>query len=227
MQIAIRSTDQSCVGVDRMPSLAFLYLEAKSRVVESGFGNEIRWQAQVSPDGIDERTFLREAAWVILSSGMRESVIRDKFPAFSKAFCDWKCAMAIYRQRSICADRAMSVFGHQGKIAAILALAEHVYRNGFEAVERRLKAEGPEFLQRFPYLGPATSMHLAKNLGLDVVKPDRHLIRASRAARFESPSAFCAAIAEEIGDRVAVIDIVVWRFATIERRYEAHFGQCS
>lgn len=214
-------------GVGFMASLGFLYLIAKSRVVESGYGDEIRWQTQIQYDHIDERTFLREMAWVILSSGMRESVIRNKFQSFSQAFCDWESARVICLKRSKCASRAMAVFGHKGKVAAILNITHHIDRYGFDSVRLGLEVNGPEYLMQFPYLGQATAFHLAKNLGLDVVKPDRHLIRAAAAACFESPELFCDAIAKVIGDRLAVIDIVVWRFATIEPQYEAFFAKCG
>ena len=208
-----------------MPSLSFLYLQAKASVVEAGYSDEIRWQAKTCPRRIDEPTFLSEAAWVILSAGMREAVIRRKFSRFSDAFYKWQCARSIWRHRRSCANRARNVFAHDGKIAAILTITEHVAHREFAAVLQDLEEEGTSYLMQFPYLGPATSFHLAKNLGVDVVKPDRHLIRIAHAARFRSPSALCDAIAREVGDRLAVIDVVLWRFATIYSEYESYFSR--
>jgi len=41
-------------------------------------------------------------------------------------------------------------------------------------------AEGVWFLQQLPFIGPVTAFHLAKNLGIEAVKPDRHLCRLSK-----------------------------------------------
>jgi len=205
--------------------IAARYLEAKTAVIEEGFGPEIDWQNNLSFDEIGESDFLREGAWVILSSGMRESVIREKFTKISKAFVDWKSANAIVRQKADCRRQALSVFGHRGKIDAIIELAERVYVAGFGAIWSRLAAEGVPYLQTFRYMGPATARHFAKNLGLDVVKPDRHLLRVSRATGFESPAALCDMIAKAVGDKKSVVDIVIWRFATLRENYLEHFGQ--
>ena len=40
-----------------------------------------------------------------------------------------------------------------------------------------MRTEGVNYLTTFDQIGPVTAFHLAKNLGLDVVKPDRPLVR--------------------------------------------------
>ncbi len=86
---------------------------------------------------------------------------------------------------------------------------------GFGKIRAKIASSGVAFLQTFPSIGPITSDHLAKNIGLDLVKPDRHLTRLSQAAGFTSPVDLCRAIADLTGDKLAVIDIVLWRYATI------------
>jgi len=171
-----------------------------------------------------EPMVLREAAWVILSSGMRESVIRAKFCRFSEAFLDWHCAKSICRNELTCRERASAVFGHQGKINAILTFAHYLSDVGLYFFLAELKQIGAKFLQRFPYLGPATSKHLAKNLGIAVAKPDRHLIRIAHAANVHCVDKLCAVISDSIGEAVATVDLVLWRYATLNRRYEADFA---
>ena len=85
------STTNGC----RALALAAAYMTAKERVIQSGFAHEIDWQHNVALESITESSFLREAAWVILSAGMREQVIRDKFPAISTAFRHWARAADI------------------------------------------------------------------------------------------------------------------------------------
>lgn len=217
----IRSTLQLDGSED---TLLRAYLTAKASVIEAGFADEIDWQDDVSFAEIQESDFLREGAWVILSSGMRESVVRRRFPHISEAFLNWASAATIVQQRESCRHRALAIFNHSGKIDAIIDLADQVERAGFDVVRQRVEAEGVRYLRTFPYMGPATSHHLAKNLGLDVVKPDRHLTRISCTLGFESPSGLCNAICRGTGEKRAVVDLVIWRFATLDPGYLEHFA---
>ncbi len=80
------------------------------------------------------------------------------------------------------------------------------------AFRNQIEHEGIDFIRTLQFMGPATSYHLAKNIGLDVVKPDRHLVRIAESAGGFSPNDFCEMIAQQTGDKVSVIDIVPARF---------------
>jgi len=206
--------------------LAESYLSAKETVIEDGYAAEIDWQDEVQFAQVTEHRFLREAGWVVLSSGMRETVVRLKFPAISVAFCSWQSAHQIVSNSKRCRKRALTVFCHQQKIGAIIGIAERIYARGFKHFKDRIGNEGVEFVRTLPFMGPATSYHLAKNIGLDVVKPDRHLLRVASAAGYKSPRSLCEDedIAAFVGDRVSVIDLVIWRFATLNPNYVEHFS---
>lgn len=204
-------------------SLTEAYVTARQEIIERGFGCEIDWQAQRNFEEVTESSFLEEAGWVVLSSGMKESVVRAKFPQLTRAFCDWSSARAIVQAEASCRRRAMATFAHAGKIEAILAIARRVHRVGIEEIKRSVGSEGVNYLGSFEFIGPVTRYHLAKNLGLDVVKPDRHLSRVAAALGYPSATDLCSAIAEETGDRVAVVDLVIWRFATLRPDYVDHW----
>lgn len=199
------------------------YLKIKEAVIEKGFAAEIDWQNNIQLSQIRECDFLREAAWVILSSGMRETVIREKFPAISEAFYFWQSANRIVTNLERCSVRALAIFGHQRKIDSIIAIAERIVTDGFENFKICIRDDGVEFIQTLPFMGPATSYHLAKNIGLDVVKPDRHLLRVAASTGYESPEHLCEDIAKSVADRLSVIDLVIWRFATLNPNYIEYF----
>jgi hypothetical protein len=201
------------------------YLGAKECVVRAGFAHEVDWQDDLSFDRTSETDFLREGAWVILCSGMRESVVRGRFARVSQAFGNWKSAEGIVRHEGKCRRRALSVFCHRAKVDAIIGMARRVAREGFSAVREHVHSEGVSYLRTFSYIGPTTAFHLAKNLGLDVAKPDRHLLRVCSATGFGSPENLCSAISRETGEKIAVVDLVIWRFATLRTDYLDHFGQ--
>jgi hypothetical protein len=118
----------------------------------------------------------------------------------------------------------MRVFNHAPKIRAIGSLCERVANEGFHKIRKKIKSGGVEFLRTFAFIGPVTSYHLAKNIGLDVVKPDRHLVRLSQAAGFSSPKELCQVISDTTGDSLAVVDIVLWRYATVTSNYVRLFA---
>jgi hypothetical protein len=191
----------------------------KEHVVSMGYSREIDWQDARSLSLLSEREFLAEGAWVILSSGMRECVIARRYPLVSQAFKDWVSAKLIATHRRECEGQALHAFNNQAKISAIGALCAKVHSSGFRRVIERIKTEGVTYLTTFDHIGPVTSFHLAKNIGLDVVKPDRHLVRMAAAADYPSPEELCLAIAEVTGEKLSVVDVVLWRYATLNPRY--------
>lgn len=208
-------------------SLVQAYLIAKQAVIRQGFAAEIDWQDGVVFDALNETTFLRESAWVVLSSGMREAVVRKKFPQVSLAFFDWKSAKEIVKRSEVCQRKALLCFGHEPKIRAITKIAEVVWRQGFSKVRKDILADGVEYLAQFPYIGPATKYHLAKNIGLPAVKPDRHLLRVAHKVGYDSPYSMCSEISSIVGDKISVVDLVIWRYATLHTDYLRIFPQES
>jgi hypothetical protein len=184
-------------------------------VIDAGFADEVDWQSEIRFAHLTESSFLAEYAWVVFSSGFRESILRRKFPELRRAFLGFTSATTIAQRRAQCRRDALSIFGHQGKVTAILDLCKRVQADGFDHLRAQLELRGVEFIDELPFMGPATSYHLAKNIGLDVVKPDRHLVRIAKALGYASPYDLCVSIRDLVGDALSVIDIVIWRYATL------------
>jgi len=85
-----------------------------------------------------------------------------------------------------------------------------------------LSADPVAALQIFPFIGPTTSWHLAKNLGFDVAKNDRHLARLASANGYDDAHSLCRVISKATGEQVGIIDIVLWRYAVLCSR-PSHF----
>lgn len=195
------------------------YVDAKEVIIGEGFESELDWQQGLDFASSQESDFLREAAWVILSSGMREVTIRMKFPEITTAFLGFNNATDIIDNASKCRTDAMELFSHAGKIDAIISMAFRVVIDGFETIKNLTSHYGVKYLQSFDFIGPVTSYHLAKNLGLNVSKPDRHLCRVAEVSGFDSVAELCEKISKITGDSVPVVDLVIWRFATIRSDY--------
>ena len=204
--------------------LVDVYLSIKDTVIERGFAWEIDWLTESDFNRVSESDFLRESAWVVLTTGFRESVVRSVFGSLSSAFLDWRSAAVIQANSAQCRRAALRVFRNERKIDAMLAISSVVALDGFERVRFLINERTIDYLQTLPYIGSVTAFHLAKNLGLPVAKPDRHLTRIAHAAGFGSPQDLCECISERVGDPVHVVDLVLWRYATLVSGYLASFS---
>lgn len=221
--MAARRPRRQCVP----PGVVIAYLDARCFLEQSGYGPEIEWQERVRLGALDESQFLAEFAWVVLSAGMRETVVRKRYADFSYAFLDWHSAAEIVHNATHCREAALRVFCHERKVDSILEAAAWIDEHGVTELQRGLETHGASYLRRFQFMGPATSLHLAKNLGVQVAKPDRHLIRLAQAAHVRSAARLCREISRVTAHPTSVVDLVLWRYATLDRDYARHFREAA
>lgn len=191
------------------------YASAKARLAEIGYAGEVEWQAGIAGQEFTEPDLLREAAWVILCSGFREKVVRQRFEFISLCYCDWESAEAILANEECCIRTAASVFGNRRKLRAIADVARRIQSTGFQSLRRRIQENPIRELSAFPYVGPVTAYHLAKNLGFPVAKNDRHLQRLAIENGFANAHELCEYVSQATGDPVPVVDIVLWRTSVL------------
>jgi hypothetical protein len=195
------------------------YYQAKRSVYQHGFFSEIYWQEKANTESVDVQTFLSEHAWVILSSGMNVKVVEKLFVSLAPIFRHWKNVDYILKHKIQIKLAASQRFAHSSKLDAIIHMSVYVAAHGLADTMNSIQQSGTEFLEQFPFLGPATSKHFAKNLGFNISKPDRHLVRISKKFGYLSTDNLCREISEKTGDKMNVIDVVLWRYATINRNY--------
>lgn len=169
------------------------YFKLKNTLIAEGYEDEIIWQTELQPV-TDPIVFRNEAIWVIINSGMKAQVARLIHTRLWQAINDKK--------------DLSTAFKHTGKVAAIQYILDN-YKILFITYEQ--SKDKIQSLKAIPFIGPITCFHLAKNLGHDCIKPDRHLVRISKG----SPVSFCKNLSRLTGDKVSVIDIVLWRAANL------------
>lgn len=207
----------------KKPDIVAAYYLAKDVVLHAGFGEEIKWQGSLNFDNVTESGFLREHAWVALSAGMHERVVRQRFQAVSRCFYDWESADTIVTREDSCRRLALQHFNNYRKIEGIIETARIITSVGFKSYKEAIRLNPLQVLQSLPFVGPVTCYHLAKNIGLPYAKPDRHLVRLANSVGYSNVQQFCKVIGEFTGDSVPVVDIVLWRFATIKNAYLSIF----
>lgn len=193
------------------------YLEVRAAVSTAGYAEEVEWAEGLRPPTCPV-TFALELGWVIVNSGMR----------FRVADGLWRGDEARGRigiGRLLQAGRsAGEEFRHVGKVKAL----DHVWQRREVLLAEFLSVVGDEnrieWLGRLPWIGPITRYHAAKNLGVDTAKPDRHLARlagrpdwatAKITDLYPAVMALCCPLAEASGDRIATVDMVLWRAAEL------------
>jgi len=188
------------------------FSKAWSYVEQAELLGEVVWQREANFTEFTESELLREHAWVALCSGFRESAVRRVFDHVSLCYCDWESAEAIVSVGEICCTTAALRFANRGKLLGILSTAKYIKNIGFDEFKQSVLVDPINRLQVLPFIGPVTSWHLAKNLGLDVAKPDRHLVRVSERLGFRSADDLCRELAATTGEKAKVVDLIVWRY---------------
>lgn len=191
------------------------YNEAKQYIINKGYEYEIkavdrrRFKEQRAED------FFRQYVYVVLNSGMQNQIAEEIYNRFWKRFTgiDNINAGHLYHiDIDWCnIDAAANEIGHPGKRKAVRECF-YRYRQWFgKLCTLKSLYEKLDFLETLPWIGPITKYHLARNLGLDVAKPDRHLQRIAEYYNFDDVQRMCEHISALTNDRVGVVDLVLWR----------------
>src|SRR6185312_7297812 len=203
----------------QIDAMVLKYLAFKRCVIAEGYADELDWHDRLCLSRLTEKEILKEFAWVVLSSGMNYKVISGLFNNFSDAFYQWQSAELIEENKKLCTKKAMKIFANEKKLNAIVYFCGIVADIGIQELKDKIVDRGIDYIQSFPYMGDATSYHFAKNIGVDVVKPDRHLVRISQKLGFETPHEMCSMVSIATADKLSVVDLVYWRYAVIDRFY--------
>lgn len=198
--------------------LACFYLTVKRLIENRGYAMELAWHEHVPRRDHTEHDVLAEATWAILSVGMADRVVRQVHQRVMVRLDGLPSAAHLVDDRVRLETAALEVFRHRGKVDAIFGFAAYLRRIGTEELVRRLHQNPVEALAGLRFFGPASSLHLAKNLGVRVAKPDRHLVRLSGLTG-HTPQELCDRLAGLSNDDVHVIDYVLWRYLSLDRRF--------
>ena len=172
-----------------------IYVALREAVFAAGYRHEYDWAQNVKPPSSPEALFM-EYAWVVVNSGMKNQIAHIIMDRITNAILQGK--------------KVREVFGNRLKAEAIQQ-AYDLRAERFDAFNR-LSRDDFRFawFTSLPFIGPVTKYHLAKNCGIDVAKPDRWLERVA-AESGEEVQELCERLARESGDRVATVDLIIWR----------------
>jgi hypothetical protein len=170
------------------------FIRAESRVESAGYADEIKWVKNIPPfETCTPERFFEQYIWCVLNLGVREQTMRDEYNQFMKTL-----DVNIIHNR----------FKKKKQAAAQLAIDNFMRWYG----ELKCAKDPVAYLQTLPLIGKTTKWHLARNIGIDCVKPDRHLLRLAAFYNYPSPTSLVKeiqVIAPEY--KLGVIDLILWR----------------
>lgn len=204
-----------------MHQVVELFYTAEKFLKANGFAQEIEWcDNRPSFDQLSEKDFFREYTWVVFNSGMRNAVVEAKWRELSEAFLYFNSLKVLEDQDQVLQE-ALKVFGNHKKVLAVIETAQKICEEGYLHFSSRIKENPLEILSSLPFIGEVTKFHLARNLGFDYIKPDRHLVKLASKYGM-TPFELCDRIHKETGRRLGTIDVVLWRFC--EQQGQAKFA---
>ncbi len=178
-----------------------LYETAKKEVLKSKYAWEVNLVEKRVFEEQTPKDFLIEYVFVVCYSGMKNQVAEKIFER--------------YMEQGIVAIK------HPLKKKAILE-AEQNYKKWFEILKIRKQSNTElDFLESLPHIGKITKYQLARNLGLDVAKPDRHMQKLAELFGYADPTHMCIDIYSFTGGeyRVGTIDVILWRYCNLNPDY--------
>ncbi len=173
------------------------YATARQYVSTHGYQGEIEWCEKREPfEKCTSETFFFEYVYVVLNAGMKEQIARKIYDRF-------------------CEHLDFETIGHEGKRGAIKTLSRNYPGHFLSLKMLPTDAARIEYLKSLPWIGDITKYHLARNIGIDTVKPDRHMVRLAAHFNYKTPLEMCEAIKAQTGEKLGVIDVILWRYCNL------------
>jgi len=174
------------------------YSDAREFVENAGYLWEIDTVQNRYWKDVDSPAFLEAYVFCVFNVGMKNQVAKIMFERFCEAECN------------------PEVIGHPYKRKAIAMALERFPEWYAQLLNCNTDMERVEFLDTLPMIGKITKFHLARNLGMDVAKPDRHLVRLMKKFQFDDVQEMCKYISNITGDRIGTVDVVLWRNSNLK-----------
>lgn len=159
----------------------------------------IRQLLEKGTEGLTADEFFRQYVYVVLCSYWKEQYARKEWEKFFRT-------------------GDLNSISNRIKRAAVANALNHVEKWHTELMQRQKDENKLIYIRSLPFMGgEALGYHLARNIGIDCVKPDRHLKRFAEQFGFKTPIELCQHVRDEIGgsEKVGLIDLVFWRTANL------------
>ena len=182
--------------------------KAHKHIISCGYQWEIDLVENRTFDKVDAKQFFWEYCFVVLNWGVRNQVAQKDFDKFA-----------------ISEDVSTITCRFKDKKRNAISIAKNTYSIWYEGL--KLSKDPVKYLQSLPCIGKVISKHLARNIGIDCIKPDIWMMRL--AAKYECwnlndrlyPERMCLEIQKQLPTkdtphyRIGTIDVILWRYCNL------------
>lgn len=178
-------------------SIMPFYHTSREQVIKAGYLWEIELVENRYFKDVDLIEFMDAYIFCVFNVRMKNQIAQKMYEKFLNSGCD------------------LNTIGHPNKKRAIGECIEKSGKWFAGLMNCSTDMERVEYLDTLPMIGEITKYHLARNLGMDVAKPDVHLVRLMKRFEFKDVQEMCRYIYERTGDRIGVVDVVLWRWCNL------------
>lgn len=183
------------------------YRKAKEYCIRQGYQKEIDLVENRKFEDVDSKHFFWEYTFVVFNTGMKNQVAESMYRKF--------------------ASEGIGAVKHPGKKKAIKRAMKE-YPKWFRCLKYFDTVDGKlDYLESLPFIGKVNRYHLARNLGIDVAKPDRHLVRMAEIFGYPDVQEMCDEVSKNTGDRIGTVDLVLWRYSNLSPKWHETLGNKS
>ena len=152
---------------------------------------------------------------MIYVSGFRNAVVEKHFEAIRTAFHDLDLDK-IVAMPSI--DATTLPIRNQRKASAFLNGCKLIHDEGWDEFKERLRARGRAALLELPFMGPATSQHMALALGIEDTEKADTWIKQCAAACSATVDQLVSFLSREFGMTRQQVDVYLWQYCRDHQR---------
>jgi len=187
-----------------------VYYRAAITFVERHYPDILQKYRDLQPSSIGPEWFFTEYMWCVYVSGFNSKVVDKKFSDLLAAYKTWDY---ICKNEEDLWANVSNIIANRRKFNAVITTRFLLQNNGWDRF-RNTFLTSIEDIGKLPYMGKVMRHHLARNIGLDTVKPDRHLVRLANHFGFSDAHTMCAVLGNRYNERIGVVDLILFYTAS-------------
>ncbi|MCL0059925.1 hypothetical protein M1O20_05555 [Dehalococcoidia bacterium] len=184
------------------------YFTAARKYLEE-IGYDTKWVYEVSPESISPKYFFEQYIWVVYACNFQVKILEQLEGDLYRAYGDYETFDETRRVA------VLGVINNIRKWNAVYNTAIKLQYLGWHDFKKTYLT-GIDSMTALKFIGPVTKFHLARNLGFDKCKPDRHMCRLKESFGYNSVDEMCRYLAKRYGLQVKEIDLILWKYVISE-----------
>jgi len=176
---------------------------------------------------LTSRQLYAEMSFSILASGFRVETVNKKWQIFSEIFHNWNLDELFEKSNLVgcmtggvalkdlrILEGALHIFNNKRKVNAILWNGTRLFLIESEGRWPQVRAgiyEDVDTLKQFIYIGDILKYHIARNIGIDTIKPDLHIKRIAEHYDLD-PFEMAKDLSKHFKIPEHTVDTILWRY---------------